>query len=136
MRSITHIAVHCTATPHNTTIESIQNYWRNKLNWEYPGYHYIIEKNGNVVNLLDIAQKSNGVAGWNHTLINISYIGGIAPDGTPTDNRTSEQKKSLLVLLSALKKNFPHAIIKGHRDFPGVKKACPCFNAMAEYASL
>lgn len=136
MRQITHIAIHCSATSQTTSVESIKNYWRQKLGWEYPGYHYIVEADGNVVNLLDISQKSNGVAGWNHTIINVCYIGGIDGSGSPVDNRTPEQKNSLLVLLKSLKRNFPHAIIKGHRDFPGVRKACPCFNALSEYSGL
>lgn len=136
MRQITHIVVHCSATPQTTTVESIRNYWKNKLKWEYPGYHYIIQADGTIVHLLDISQKSNGVAGWNHTIINVCYIGGITADKKQIDNRTQEQKQSLKVLLQSLKKNFPHAIIKGHRDFPGVKKDCPCFNAQTEYSKL
>ena len=27
-------------------------------------------------------------------------------------------------------------IIQGHRDFPNVNKACPCFDAKAEYRNL
>lgn len=136
MRSITHLVVHCSATQQNTTVESIQNYWQTKLKWEYPGYHYIIKADGSIVHLLDITQKSNGVSGWNHTIINVCYIGGITTDKKSIDNRTPQQKASLLILLKSLKKNFPHAIIKGHRDFPGVKKDCPCFNAHAEYSKL
>jgi len=39
-------------------------------------------------------------------------------------------------LLTKLKKEFPKAIIQGHRDFPNVKKACPSFNAKEEYKNL
>ena len=28
---------------------------------------------------------------------------------------------------------FPEARICGHRDLPGVAKACPCFDAIQEY---
>lgn len=93
MRQITHIVVHCSATPQTTTVESIQNYWKTKLKWGYPGYHYIIQTYGNIVHLLDISQKSNGVAGWNHTIIYVCNIGGITSDRKPTDNRTQQQKK-------------------------------------------
>ena len=136
MRTITHLVVHCSATPQETTIESIKNYWRNVQKWQYPGYHFIIKANGEIVQLLDISIKSNGVEGRNSTLINICYIGGIDSSGKPVDNRTTFQRFALVKLLRDLKEKFPTAIIQGHRDFPGVKKACPCFNAKTEYAFL
>jgi N-acetylmuramoyl-L-alanine amidase len=40
-----------------------------------------------------------------------------------------------VVLLDWLKK-YPAARICGHRDFPGVAKACPQFNAEKEYGYL
>lgn len=136
MRTITHIAVHCTATQPSATIEAIQNYWKNTLGWQKPGYHYLIKSDGQVVQLLDIASPSNGVAGWNSRIINVSYIGGIDAQGAPKDTRTPAQKDALSLLLLQLKKQFPNAIIQGHRDFPNVRKACPSFNAKAEYSNL
>lgn len=136
MRNINYIVIHCTATPHNTTIESIQKYWRDVLKWNAPGYHFIIKATGELVQLLPIDQTSNGVAGYNSQCINIAYIGGIDSNGTPIDNRTPAQKEMLVKLLKQLKQLFPKAIIQGHRDFPGVKKACPCFNAKNEYKNL
>lgn len=136
MRNITHLVVHCSATPQNTTIESIKNYWKTVRKWVSPGYHFIIKANGEIVQLLDIGQISNGVAGRNSTLINICYLGGVNTSGIPVDNRTPAQKTSLLSLLTELKRKFPNAIIQGHRDFPGVAKACPSFDAKSEYSKL
>lgn len=125
--------MHCTATSQNTSISSIQNYWKNQLGWRMPGYHFIIKPDGEVVSLLSIEQVSNGVQGFNHESINISYIGGIDEKVIPKDNRTLAQKASLLKLLTELRQKFPKAIIQGHRDFPNVKKACPSFDAKKEY---
>ncbi|WP_346236169.1 N-acetylmuramoyl-L-alanine amidase [Niabella insulamsoli] len=136
MRKINYLIIHCTATPQSTTIDSIKNYWKNNLGWKNPGYHYIIEPNGNVVNLLPIDKVSNGVGGWNSQIINISYIGGIDTKGRAMDNRTPEQKAAILRLLKELKAKFPKASVAGHRDFPNVHKACPSFNAKAEYAGI
>ena len=136
MRTINYLVVHCTATPQTTTIESIQNYWRNVLKWKSPGYHYLIKPTGEVVQLLPETGVSNGVAGYNSQCINISYIGGVNASNQPVDNRTAVQKASLLTLLKQLKSKYPKAKIQGHRDFPGVKKACPSFNAKSEYANL
>lgn len=41
-----------------------------------------------------------------------------------------------LRLLRKLRRLFPDAEIKGHRDLPNVKKDCPCFDAAAEYAGI
>ena len=136
MREIKFLAVHCTATPQTATVSSIQSYWRNVLKWKMPGYHFIIKPDGEVVQLLEIEKVSNGVKGFNSVSINISYIGGVDSQNKPIDNRTEAQKKALLDLLKKLKKQFPKAIIQGHRDFPNVKKACPSFDAKEEYKNL
>lgn len=136
MRNIRYIAVHCTATAQNAKVSSIQRYWREQKGWTYPGYHYIIEADGNIIQLLEEELVSNGVAGWNSKLVNVCYIGGVDKDLKPSDNRTDAQKKALLRLLTKLKKKYPDAVIQGHRDFPGVKKACPSFDAKAEYSSI
>ena len=133
MRNINYIAIHCTATQPEASIASIQNYWKNNLGWKNPGYHYIIDRFGNVVNLLPIELVSNGVQGYNSQTINISYVGGIDKSGKPKDTRTEAQKQSILKLLKELRVKFPKAKIQGHRDFPNVKKACPSFDAKKEY---
>ncbi len=133
MREINFIAVHCTATQPTAAVESIQRHWKEQLGWKSPGYHHLIDETGMVHNLLPRDQVSNGVGGWNHQLINISYIGGVDPEGNPKDTRTPAQKKSLLSLVKELKEMFPTAKVQGHRDFPNVKKACPSFDATREY---
>lgn len=127
MRNIKYLAIHCTATPQTTTIQSIRNYWRNVLKWKSVGYHYIIEPNGKVVQLADISLITNGVKGFNSESIHISYIGGVNAKNKPIDNRTDAQLKSMIELIKDIKKLFPNIIIQGHRDF-GAKKACPSFD--------
>lgn len=118
MRVIKHIVIHCTATPQTATVESIQKFWRDNMGWKSPGYHYLIEPNGEVNHLQDEAKVSNGVAGHNKHAINISYIGGVDKDGkTPKDNRTDAQTYAMTVLLRTLVERYPDAEILGHRDF-------------------
>lgn len=127
MRAIKNIVIHCTATAPTATVESIRNYWRNVLGWKSPGYHYLIKSDGEIVNLQPIQSLANGVAGHNSNSIHVSYIGGV--EGTrPMDTRTAQQKVSMLKIVKELKAKFPQAEIKGHRDFPGVNKACPSFD--------
>lgn len=142
MRTIDKIIVHCTAgSQKNTAADVVRLHTMPKSRggngWKVAGYHYIIEASGKIVNTVPDAQVSNGCYGQNQHSINVCYIGGV--DMTtrglpPLDNRTPEQKKSLLNLLKALRKKYPEARIYGHRDF--AKKACPSFDAKTEYASL
>ncbi len=128
MRQIKYIVVHCTATPPDTTIDSIKNYWRESLGWKNPGYHYIITRNGEIVNLFPEEQVSNGVKGYNKNSVHISYIGGVDKNNQPLDNRTDAQKHAMFNKLVALSEKYPNATILGHRDFPGVTKMCPSFD--------
>jgi N-acetylmuramoyl-L-alanine amidase len=134
MRQINTLVVHCTATPQTTTIASIQRHWRDVLKWRSMGYHVIIEANGSVTQLAPDSAVCNGVAGHNATSLHVSYIGGIDSRGRAFDNRTQAQKDSLLRVLKEWKRMYPNAVIRGHRDF--AKKACPSFDARAEYASI
>ncbi len=128
MRTIKYIVLHCTATPINTTIDSIKRYWKENLGWINPGYHYIIKRDGSIVQLQTEDKIANGVKGFNENSIHVSYIGGIDKNGIPQDNRTREQEVSMFNKVVELSSKYPAAIIKGHRDFPFVKKACPSFD--------
>lgn len=128
MRNIKYIVIHCTATPQDTTIESIKKYWKNNLGWKNYGYHYIIPSYSNMVQLTNINNIANGVQGYNTSSIHISYIGGIDDKGKPADTRTENQKYWLKEIIKELKQQFPNAEVKGHRDFPDVHKACPSFD--------
>lgn len=131
MRSIKYIVVHCTATAQSTTIDSIKNYWRNDLGWSNVGYHYMIQADGTIVQIADESLITNGVRGYNKNSIHVCWIGGQIKD-----NRTKQQRESLIRKLSELKAKYPQATIQGHRDFPGVTKACPQFDAKNEYKNI
>lgn len=127
-RNIKYIVVHCTATPPEAKVENIVRYWKEQKGWKNPGYHYMIKRNGEIVPLLSEDLVANGVKNYNQPSVHISYIGGIDANNKPLDNRTAEQKKALYEKLKELARKYPTAEIKGHRDFPGVIKACPSFD--------
>jgi N-acetylmuramoyl-L-alanine amidase len=128
MREIKYIVFHCTATSQQTNIASIKNYWRNVLKWKNNGYHILIDAGGNAHQLTFLNEIANGVAGYNKHSIHVAYIGGVDKQGKAMDNRTMAQKAMMLQVYKRLKKQYPDAVAKGHRDFPGVKKDCPSFD--------
>lgn len=100
------------------------------------GYHYYITRDGQLH-----VGRSEEVAGaharkYNAHSIGICYEGGLNERGEPADTRTQAQKAALTALLRSLKTDYPDARILGHRDLPGVRKACPCFDAKTEYEDL
>lgn len=147
MRTIKRIFVHCTAGSQKQTVADLQAEFKRK-GWKNPGYHYVIQADGTVKQLLGEQFVSNGVKGYNSTSVNVAYMGGIDADGKAVDNRTDAQKASLITLLKELKGRYPNAEILGHRDISPDKngngivdpweriKECPCFNAKDEYKDL
>lgn len=137
-RAIKYIAIHCTATQPTATVAAIQRYWRDHLGWKSPGYHLLIEPNGTINRLMDFNGIANGVKGFNKETVHISYIGGVDKAGKALDNRTAAQKKAILECIKEVIawSDNKCLIIQGHRDFPNAKKACPCFDAKAEYRGI
>lgn len=147
MRKINNIVVHCTGGPATQTVSDIKAEFKRK-GWKNPGYHYLIDKEGTITQLLDLSKVANGVKGHNSDSVHVAYIGGIGSLKNENDTRTGEQKKSLLQIIKKLHKDFPEAQIKGHRDFSPDQnhngiidpweriKACPCFDAMEEYKGI
>lgn len=147
MRTIERIFVHCTAGIQKQTIEDLKAEFKAK-GWKHSGYHYAVMPSGRIEQMLPEEEISNGVQGYNSTSINVAYIGGIDRNGKAVDNRTSEQKKSLVELLKQLRERYPKARIMGHRDISPDKngngiidpweriKECPCFDAITEYKDI
>ena len=98
------------------------------------GYHFYITRDGEVHRCRPVHHIGAHAAGWNDHSIGICYEGGLSADGKPKDTRTKEQRDQLQQLLVKLHRLFPAALVRGHSQMPGATpKACPCFNALAEY---
>ncbi|MDE6295149.1 MAG: N-acetylmuramoyl-L-alanine amidase [Muribaculaceae bacterium] len=142
MRTINKIIIHCSAgNQKNTAKDIIAYHLMPKVlggrGWKAPGYHYIIEADGQTLRTWPEESISNGCKGQNAHAINVCYIGGVdttKPGYPPVDNRTPAQKAALIKLLKTLRLKYPKARIYGHRDFAA--KACPSFDATKEYADL
>lgn len=137
MRTIHLIVIHCSATrcDQHFPFEALEACHRAR-GFASCGYHYYITRDGQLH-----VGRSEEVAGaharkYNAHSIGICYEGGLNERGEPADTRTQAQKAALTALLRSLKTDYPDARILGHRDLPGVRKACPCFDAQSEYETL
>jgi hypothetical protein len=137
MRDIDYIVIHCAATKPSmdVPIERVKK-WHLRRGWSDIGYHYYITRDGKIHGGRNLSTIGAHVRGYNKNSIGICYEGGINESGEPEDNRTPEQKKSLLKVVEILKFVFSGAIVQGHRDFPNVNKACPSFDAKFEYKDI
>ena len=135
MRNINLIIVHCSATPEgrNVAVADIDR-WHRERGFDGIGYHYVVYIDGSVHEGRPLNKVGAHCKGHNANSIGICYVGGVDLNGKPKDTRTLAQKDALVNLLMRLKRRFPKAVIRGHRDFAA--KACPSFDATKEYAGI
>lgn len=127
------LVIHCSATRCNSdyTPEQMLRDHRSQ-GFRTVGYHFYIRKDGTVTRHRKLLEVGAHARGYNRCSIGICYEGGLDASGRPADTRTTEQRVALTELLWKLHKLFPNALIVGHGELPGVRKACPCFEC-SEY---
>jgi N-acetylmuramoyl-L-alanine amidase len=128
------IAVHCSATTDKMNIGAADiDKWHRAKGWACIGYHYVIRRDGTVEKGRDDSVVGAHVQGFNENSVGICMVGGVSADDVnkAQNNFTPKQFASLKTLLVDLKKKYPKAKIQGHKDFPGVAKACPSFDVKA-----
>lgn len=131
------LVVHASATPPTLDIGAAEiRQWHLQKGWSDIGYHFVIRRNGKVEIGRPENQVGSHVAGRNSNSLGICLVGGTDARQRPENNFTAEQWASLQTLLMRLTQKYPGATILGHRDFPGVHKACPCFDAIEWAADL
>lgn len=150
-RNIKEIIVHCSDTPEGRhhTVADIRT-WHKAKGWNDIGYHYVVYIDGSIHNGRSVDISGAHCSGHNSNSIGVCYVGGcegevkngkIVPKTDKNgyhiakDTRTWEQKKSLVYLLKELRTLYPKAKIYGHHDFDK-GKACPSFDAKAEYKDI
>lgn len=126
-----YIAVHCSATGEKTDIGAADiDRWHRKQGWDCIGYHYVIRRNGTLEVGRDEKKIGSHVSEYNAVSVGVCLVGGVDANDVKkaVNNYTPAQFATLKKLLIELRTRYPKAIIQGHRDFPKVAKACPCFN--------
>ncbi|MBP3833983.1 MAG: N-acetylmuramoyl-L-alanine amidase [Bacteroidaceae bacterium] len=137
LKVVKYLVVHCTATPlsQRVSVEDIDR-WHKAKGWSGIGYHWYVDRDGHIFPGRSEREAGAHVIGYNHCSIGICYEGGLDEQGNSADTRTPAQKAALLFIIKDLKQSYPNAIVLGHRDFPGVHKDCPCFDAKTEYSYI
>lgn len=136
MRKITLIIVHCSGTLSNRTYskEQMRHDHVTVNGWNDIGYHYYIRRDGTVETCRPVVYSGAHAKGYNAHSIGICYEGGLDTQGRPADTRTEEQKMAMWHLVDKLCQQYPTIKqIVGHRDLPGVKKDCPCFDVKEDF---
>ncbi len=147
MAQMKYLVIHCTATPEGREVSSAEiRHWhtdpisKGGRGWKQVGYTDLFHLDGTVERMVqnnedaevDPWEVTNGAKGYNSVSRHIVYAGGLAKDGkTAKDTRTAAQRKALTDYVRNFHERFPHIKIVGHRDLPGVGKACPSFDVKA-----
>ena len=135
MRPIAEIIIHCSATqpqwmegkPINEPIKEIDRWHRNR-GFREIGYHYVIDRRGNVGLGRPVSSTGAHVKGHNTGTIGVCLLGGHGSASTDKfhDNFTPEQDKALRGFLKDMRKEFPTiSKFSGHNEY--ANKACPGF---------
>lgn len=146
MTRIDFLAVHCSATPAGGKHEKIGaadiRHWHRAQGWRDIGYHYVIKRDGTVEKGRPDDMPGAHEPRINNRSIAICLVGGAPPAGSEAhrkglgeNNFTPAQFAALQRLLRDLHEKHPTAEVLGHRDVPGVRKACPSFDVRGWWAT-
>lgn len=127
-RKTDYIIIHCSATPPDMDIGVKEiDKWHKDRGWSGVGYHDIIRRNGVPEQGRDENATGAHAKGYNSISVGICLVGGINENGSPENNFTDEQFKTLIRLLRFYRALFPKAAIIGHNNV-NPHKACPSFD--------
>lgn len=145
-KEMRYLVIHCTATAEGREVTAAEiRRWHTAAppagrGWKQVGYTDLIHLDGEVERLVennedatvDPWEVTNGAAGYNSVSRHIVYAGGLSRDGKRAqDTRTAAQKASLKAYVEKFHAAHPKVKIVGHRELPGVQKACPSFDVAA-----
>jgi N-acetylmuramoyl-L-alanine amidase len=124
------VTIHCAATPRGRDVKASTISQWDQDKFGQTSYHWVVEIDGTAVRTLRDDQRGAHTGGANTGNIGICYVGGVENNKamTPADTRTAAQKETLRRLVAEYRERFPKITVRGHRDWPGVKKACPSFD--------
>lgn len=141
-KKLEYLVIHCTATAAGREVSAAEiRRWHTApppagRGWKQVGYTDMIHLDGRIERLAENNEDSmvdpweitNGAAGYNAVSRHVVYVGGCDAAGRPADTRTPVQREALAQYVRDFHARHPGVKIIGHRDLPGVQKACPSFD--------
>lgn len=132
--STSFIVIHCAATRPSQDVGAADiRKWHKAKGWADIGYHWVIRRNGKIEkgraeNLVGAHEPTR-----NRNSVGVCLVGGVSEkDFTKAENNFApEQWTALEKLVKDVQTRYPKTKVMGHRDCPGVRKACPSFDAIA-----
>ena len=128
--AIKNIVWHYTATKHEgngaTIIQNHERYWRNTHGWDIGGYHYYIDRQGNIFWKYDLEIVTYGAGRLNPQLIHISCEASSASNYTPAQVKAREALT--LWLMSEPLKHLGGQDMRGHKEIPYNSTSCPGYS--------
>lgn len=127
--AIQFLTIHCAATPAGRDVKAATISQWDQARFGQTSYHWVVELDGTAHRTLNDDQKGAHTGGHNTGNIGICYVGGVdVHNKAPQDTRTAAQTATLLRLVREYQAKHPGIVVRGHRDWPGVAKACPSFD--------
>lgn len=124
-----YIVLHCADTEngkgHRFSVDDVRDWHVNENGWMDIGYHFFIREDGTLETGRPLWSVGAHVKDHNHNSVGVCMAGG----SKDTNDFTAPQWRTLESVVATLTALYPTAEVLGHRDFPGVTKYCPSFDA-------
>jgi N-acetylmuramoyl-L-alanine amidase len=136
MRKVDTLIVHCTATRAawwadrrpQEKVDEVRSWHVEERGWSDIGYHYLIDRDGTIVEGRPIEKAGAHAKGYNKTSVGIALFGGHGghEDDAFDMHFTPEQDRALRKLIAQLRMEYPSInTVMGHNEVSA--KMCPCF---------
>lgn len=126
-RKVNLIVLHCSATPEGRhgDAATIRRWHTQERGFIDIGYHFVVRLDGTVEPGRPVALTGAHCLGHNRNSIGVCYIGGTDVQGRSKDTRTPAQRVALDLLVERLRRCYPQALVKKHRQLSPT--LCPGF---------
>lgn len=131
MRPIRQIVVHCSATRPSLDIGAAEiDAWHRQRGFDEIGYHAVIRRDGTIEQGRKHSSPGAHAKGYNSDTIGVCLVGGLDGTGAPAPIYEPVQLSSLWQWIGEQRRIYGALDVIGHRDLPGVAKACPSFDVV------
>lgn len=125
------LTIHCAATPEGRIVKADTISQWDIAKFGQVSYHHVIELDGTIIDTLPTTLRGAHTGGANTGNVGVCYVGGCDKKMQPKDTRTPAQKLALKKLVERYRASHPDIVVRGHREWPKVAKACPSFDVAA-----